>query len=240
MDPTSLVLLGLDLFDIRRNKEEAFECFLCVCGLCKALPILTNYPRRAWQIAHVPTSTVKLVSIYLPLSAPSAEYVRRVGGPSGLAQLYLEAGMLHLDGSWHGLLSSPHASISSLRLPEGGEGWKRDREAARALFDRAHTLDPVLEIPELPEHELKMPCLDLHVDVEQSEYSDDEDGDATEVGRIIEKRKKILDESSLGLKDLGNAWHVYLPGLIGAGTAVVAVGVIGFLSLSWSRRNQSS
>lgn len=28
MDPTSLVLIALELFDIRRDKEEAFECFL--------------------------------------------------------------------------------------------------------------------------------------------------------------------------------------------------------------------
>lgn len=27
-DPTSLVLIALELFDIRKDKEEAFECFL--------------------------------------------------------------------------------------------------------------------------------------------------------------------------------------------------------------------
>jgi hypothetical protein len=30
MDSTSLTLLGLDLFDIRKDKEEAFEYFVCV------------------------------------------------------------------------------------------------------------------------------------------------------------------------------------------------------------------
>lgn len=30
MDPTSLTLLGLDLYDIRKDKEESFECFVCV------------------------------------------------------------------------------------------------------------------------------------------------------------------------------------------------------------------
>jgi thiamine pyrophosphokinase len=30
MDPTSLVLIGLELFDIRKDKEEAFECFVYV------------------------------------------------------------------------------------------------------------------------------------------------------------------------------------------------------------------
>jgi hypothetical protein len=28
MDPTSLVLIGLELYDIRKDKEEAFECFM--------------------------------------------------------------------------------------------------------------------------------------------------------------------------------------------------------------------
>lgn len=28
MDPTSLTLIALELLDIRKNKEEAFECFL--------------------------------------------------------------------------------------------------------------------------------------------------------------------------------------------------------------------
>ena len=30
MDPTSLALIGLELSDIRKDKEEAFEFFLCV------------------------------------------------------------------------------------------------------------------------------------------------------------------------------------------------------------------
>ena len=28
LDPTSLTLLGLDLYDIRKDKQEAFECFV--------------------------------------------------------------------------------------------------------------------------------------------------------------------------------------------------------------------
>jgi hypothetical protein len=34
MDPTSLLLLALELFDIRNDKEEAFECFMWVLLLC--------------------------------------------------------------------------------------------------------------------------------------------------------------------------------------------------------------
>jgi len=30
MDPTSLALIGLEMSDIRKDKEEAFEFFLCV------------------------------------------------------------------------------------------------------------------------------------------------------------------------------------------------------------------
>jgi hypothetical protein len=30
MDPTSLVLFAIELFDIRKDREEAFECFVCV------------------------------------------------------------------------------------------------------------------------------------------------------------------------------------------------------------------
>lgn len=235
--------------------------FLVRIFILSIAPVAKRYSRRAWHIAHVPTATVKLVSTYLPMaltedisslqtpSTPSAGttsyYLQCIGDASGLAQLYLQAGMLHLEGSWHGLLSSPHASISSLRLADhgGADGWHRDREAARQLFERAHILQPSLEIPSLPPADsldLKMPSLDFQVDQTEC-YSDDED--ATEVGRIIEKRRKIPNEqdvSRMGLKDLSNAWQVYLPGLIGAGSAVVAVGVIGFLSLTWSRRNQSS
>ncbi|KAF5367548.1 hypothetical protein D9758_003667 [Tetrapyrgos nigripes] len=50
MDPTSLTLMALELFDIRKDKEEAFEFFL-----------------RAWHLAHSPTATMKLVTYYLPI-----------------------------------------------------------------------------------------------------------------------------------------------------------------------------
>lgn len=30
MDPTSLVLFAIELFDIRKDREEAFECFVYV------------------------------------------------------------------------------------------------------------------------------------------------------------------------------------------------------------------
>ncbi|KAI6154992.1 hypothetical protein BKA82DRAFT_4073392, partial [Pisolithus tinctorius] len=44
MDPTSLVLFTIELLNIRKDKEEAFECFV-----------------RAWHQAHLPSATMKLV-----------------------------------------------------------------------------------------------------------------------------------------------------------------------------------
>lgn len=35
MDPTSLVLYAIELYDIRKDKEEAFECFVYVTPVLK-------------------------------------------------------------------------------------------------------------------------------------------------------------------------------------------------------------
>ncbi|KAJ7727282.1 thiamine pyrophosphokinase [Mycena maculata] len=226
MDPTSLILIALDLLDIRKNKEEAFEYFL-----------------RAWHQAHTPSATMKLVSQYLPLQAtadlvesvkPAARgttsyYVQCMGGSSGLAQLYLEAGMLHLEGAASALLMSSSSSLSSLRvaLPipsgEGGtDAWKRDREAAGKYFERARLLRPSLDTPTLPppglisrnpSEQLEMPSLELHCSPEPAR-----------------RRRKLKEETTLfhnreaKLDDLDNTWYLYIPGLVGAGTALLVVG----------------
>ncbi|KAK0469846.1 uncharacterized protein EV420DRAFT_1497012 [Desarmillaria tabescens] len=243
MDPTSLVLLAMEQFDIHKDREEAFECFL-----------------RAWHLSHAPTSTMKLVSHYLPLQtefnieeyqnqgqAPrgtTTYYIQCIGGPRGLAQLYLEAGMLHLDGAASTLLSSSHSSLSSIRIPAraqmtdtGTMTWKRDREAAGQFFDRARALAPDLDIPTLPPHtvmdaeELEMPSIELQYDPVPNVDS---------LRRRRKRDEKALLENQSKVDDLDSTWYVYLPGLIGAGTALVVVGVIGALSFSWSRRNQAS
>ena len=227
--------------------------------------------RRAWHQAHVPSSTMRLVSHYLPLQVATTlgqntenstrgttgYYLKSVGGSRGLAQLYLEAGLLHLEGAASTLLASSYSSLSSIRMPlhsqigEGGaEAWRRDREAAGHFFEQARALQPNLDIPILPaesELELEMPSMHLAplaldgIQSKESMYADSE----PEVPVARRRRKKeeqaLLDKTSAGLDDMENTWYLYIPGIIGAGTALLVVGIVGALSFStWSRRNQGS
>ncbi|KAF9266337.1 hypothetical protein L218DRAFT_897446 [Marasmius fiardii PR-910] len=249
-DPTSLTHIALELLDVKGDKEEAFEYFL-----------------RAWHFARAPTSTMKLVTYYLPIHTSynlhfqrghpavrgtSAYYVQCVGGAKGLAQLYLEAGMLYLEGSASGLVCSSHStlSLSSIRLPlqshpidNGTQAWRRDRVAASRLFERARALHPDLEIPPLAPpselnvgDELEMPYIELN--------SGEAVSDRKEAVRRRKKQERdmLLDSRSAKVEaDMDNAWYMFVPSLVGAGTALVLVGVVGVLSFSsWSRRNQSS
>ncbi|KAF8206516.1 hypothetical protein K438DRAFT_1963544 [Mycena galopus ATCC 62051] len=206
MDPTSLILIALELLDIRKDKEEAFEYLL-----------------RAWHQAHTPPATMKLVSQYLPLQATvdlaesekpitrgsTAYYVQCMGGSSGLAQLYLEAGMLHLEGAASALLASSSSSLSSLRVP------------ILLRLARAPSLDiPVLPPPGgllSPSEQLEMPSIDLQT--------------ASESAQTRRRRKTKEDSSTLfdnrdaKLHELEeNTWYLYVPGLVGAGTALLVVG----------------
>lgn len=222
--------------------------------------------RRAWHQAHVPSAAMRLVSHYLPLNstlnldvsaqhAPRGSidyYLQCIGGSRGLAQLYLEAGLLHLDGAATTLLSTSFSSLSSIRLPllsqvgeDGTEAWKGDREAAAKYFERAQTLQPSLEIPILPHEnssihgseELEIPSLELGTSA--SEESRQTDPDTPVVRRRRKKEEMLFDNHAD--EDVDNTWYLYIPGLVGAGTALLAVGIIGVLSFStWSRRNQGS
>ncbi|KAF8962764.1 hypothetical protein BDZ97DRAFT_1823952 [Flammula alnicola] len=254
MDPTSLALTALELCDIRKEKEEAFEFFL-----------------RAWHHAHVPSATMRLVSHYLPLDATSefpetseiptrgtmAYYLKSIGGSRGLAQLYLEAGLLHLEGAASTLLAASYSSLSSIRIPlhaqigEGGtEAWRRDREAAAKFFGRARALHPTLDIPALPAEgalELEMPSMQLQTSTPHSEQSKESvDADSEPEAPVVRRRRKkeeqtLLEKTKTDLDDYDNAWYLYIPGIIGAGTALLVVGIVGALSFStWSRRNQGS
>ncbi|KAI6033341.1 hypothetical protein EDC04DRAFT_2706801 [Pisolithus marmoratus] len=113
MDPTSLVLFSIELLDIRKDEEEAFEC------------------------------SVGTLSYY----------VQCIGGAAGLGQLYLEAGLLHLEGAASVVLSASYATSSSIRVipqaqPESGaEAWQRDRHAASRFFDRARAMNSDLDVP---------------------------------------------------------------------------------------------
>ncbi|KAI9568247.1 hypothetical protein HD554DRAFT_2101130 [Boletus coccyginus] len=259
MDPTSLVLFAIELFDIRKDREEAFEWFV-----------------RAWHQAHLPSATMKLVSHYLPLQIPlsvinadeekqrgtMSYYLQCIGGPPGLAQLFLEAGLLHLEGAASVLLSASYSTLSSIRVPpapqpgEGGtEAWKRDRELASRYFDRARALHPELDVPFIPDngtgqaalgstHELEMPSIEIHASAPESVYSG-EDSIYSEQEAIVRRRRQKKEEMIFlgevkGKEDIDNAWYLYVPSLLGAGTALLVVGVIGALSFSSWRRNQGS
>ena len=214
---------------------------------------------------------MRLVSHYVPLdSLPTSSedatergqttyYMQSLGGPSGIAQLYLEAGLLHLEGAASMLLTSSYSPLSSIRLPtqsqyfppsEGAStaAWKRDREAARRYFDRARLLCQTLEVPALPAEEegsadddeatelgLRMPSVDL------TASSDANQPRRRHTQREGSQHKQVVQvpQRSRGTEDLDDAWYLYVPGLVGAGTALLVVGVIGALSFSTWRKNQS-
>ncbi|KAG2017908.1 thiamine pyrophosphokinase [Coprinopsis cinerea AmutBmut pab1-1] len=262
MDPTSLALIGLEYADIRKNKEEAFEYFL-----------------RAWHQAHVPSATMRLVSLYLPLNAtetveelePEEQpkrgsfpyYFQCIGGLKGVAQLYLEAGLLHLEGAASTLLAASYSSLSSLRVPiqtqtgtDGGtEAWKRDREAAAKYFERARALQPDMDVPTIPEDnvsainkqelDVQMPSIDLSDSVTPESIGTSDPASDHEYPTIRRRQKKtemaVVERTEKLADDIDSTWYLYIPGLVGAGTALLVLGVVGALSLSnWSRRSQSS
>ncbi|KAF5377373.1 hypothetical protein D9757_008037 [Collybiopsis confluens] len=264
MDPTSLTLVALELIDVQKDTVEAFECFL-----------------RAWHFAHAPTATMKLVSCYFPIHSSfsildtdsevqrgtQAYYLQSIGGRSGLARLYIEAGMLYLEGTASSLVSSSHSSLASIRMPlqpygsivgGGTEAWRRDRVAASRFFERARALQPGLDIPALPlsgpgsaeelklelELQVQMPSIDLDGTRRTDILTDAHGGNRRRrqkenfAREQEEKSQSALIEKTSS--DMDSAWYMLLPGLVGAGTALVVVGVVGVLSLSWSRRNQGS
>jgi hypothetical protein len=218
---------------------------------------------------------MKLITHYLPLQTSlehldaSEEgqrgtvsyYVQCIGGPAGLAQLFLEAGFLYLEGAASTFLSASYSTLSSIRMPpqpqSGGgiETWKRDKEAAGRFFERARALQPDLDVPDLPDegiprhglgstHELEMPSIEIHPSAPESVYSGEESLYSEQ--EIIPRRRRqkkeelvFMDEVK-GRDDIDSAWYLYVPSLVGAGTALLVVGVIGALSLSSWRRNQGS
>lgn len=207
---------------------------------------------------------MRLVSHYLPLSASynvtnlpeepaprgtTPYYLQCIGGSRGLAQLYLEAGLLHLEGAVSTLLSSSYSSLSSLRVPphqsseSGTDAWNRDRDAASEYFDRARLLQPDLDIPALPQSsmrggvELEMPSLDLGVLTPDSIASRESLNTDTEPPLVRRRRKEeslsVVKKSSDEV-DSDGGWYYYIP-------ALVVVGVVGALSFSsWSRRHHGS
>ncbi|KAI6043867.1 hypothetical protein EDC04DRAFT_538543 [Pisolithus marmoratus] len=222
MDPTSLVLFAIELLDIRKDREESFECFV-----------------RAWHQAHLPSATMKLVTHYLPphtsLShVKEAEentrgtlsyYVQCIGGAAGLGQLYLEARLLHLEGAASVVLSVSYATLSSIRVPRqpqpenGAEAWQRDRDAASRYFDRARAMNSDLDVPVITDersgktrsvHELEMPSLDIP-HAPESAYSG-EGSMYSEQERVVRRRRQERTKDELifiddvkGKDDIDNA-----------------------------------
>ena len=225
---------------------------------------------RAWQQAHVPSATMRLVSHFLPLEAMESTaafsdihtgsleyYFKSIGGSRGLAQLYLEAGLLHLEGAAATLLASSYSSLSSIRIPlhsqigEGGtEAWRRDRQSAAQFFDRARVLYPMLDIPALPAEEaleLEMPTVNLAASAPDSVHTKESiSADSEPEAPIVRRRRKkeeqpLFEKTNTDLDGMDNTWYLYIPGIIGAGTALLVVGIVGALSFStWSRRSQGS
>ncbi|KAG6865719.1 hypothetical protein C0991_012365 [Blastosporella zonata] len=223
MDPTSLVLLGLEQFDIRKDKDEAFEYFI-----------------RAWHQAHVPTASMRLASHYLPITSTydfevsekqeprgtTAYYLQSLGGKRGLAQLYVDAGLLHLEGGAGTLLSASYSSLASLRVPphaqvdeSGTEAWMRDRSVAADYFECARLLDASLEIPALPivepryhAEELEMPSMDTSA----SEPGSRSEGSLYTDAEMLRRRRKKEEMSLFGNPvvaedDVDNTWYEMPP-----------------------------
>ncbi|KAI5999455.1 hypothetical protein EDC04DRAFT_2792760, partial [Pisolithus marmoratus] len=106
---------------------------------------------RAWHLPHISLSHVKETDENTRETL--SYYVQCIGGAAGLGQLYLEAGLLHLEGAASVVLSASYATSSSIRVipqpqPENGaEAWQRDRDAASRYFDRARAMNSDLDVP---------------------------------------------------------------------------------------------
>ena len=95
--------------------------------------------------------------------------------------------------------------------------------------------------------ELEMPSMHLPTSSPESEQSKESyEPDSEPEAPIVRRRRKkeeevVVEKTRTDLDDYDNAWYLYIPGIIGAGTALLVVGIVGALSFSnWSRRNQGS
>jgi len=222
-----------------------------------------------------------------PVRGSREYYIRSIGSSQALAQLYLEAGMIHLEGSASVMLlsSSSSLSLSSIRLPSvpgssnsppqawsarngasgagGRDGWLRDQQHAKQCFDAARALWPAIDVPTItladadqptPSQDapstsasglgLQMPQVDVLTASATSEKPRRRHKPAADSDSKTEKMSpaRATTTSMTSLRDTledDHGWVLYIPGLIGAGTALVAVAVVGALSFSTWRKNQS-
>jgi hypothetical protein len=217
----------------------------------------------------------------LPETGTTDFYVHVIGGPHALAQLYLDTGLLHLDGVASVLLatSSSAHSLSSLRLPgplsgtqsalllsgsaRDAEQWRVARANAAKCFDRARALWPQLDVPVLTTdvgndssdtigaNDLQMPSIDLYGSTSEDETvlqprprtrrrGTDETESASGQEKKREAEEKMKTSRTIIREPVDDhPWYLYAPGIVGAGTALVAVAVVGALSFSTWRRGQN-
>lgn len=200
---------------------------------------------------------------------PVSYYLTRLGGLDNLARLFLEAGLLYIEGSATPLLSSSYAGLSSVRSPnpspgasigESGrssetKGWRKDREAARRLFERARALCPTLDVPLLPPDTESESSAGSGAEDQKEKSADKErerlpgpNADVPPIESLRRRRKKpegdwsnfimggVLSREAEADDD-DKTWYLYIPGLVGAGTALLVVGLLGLSS--W-RKGQGS
>jgi len=188
-------------------------------------------------------------------------FADRLGGPPGQAQLYLEAGLLHLEGIAALLISSSSTILSSVRSSDpfyhpslretGTETWRRDRDTARKYFERARALDASLDVPVLPndgeesgserERDRKAsvsgPTSVSAMSRASSKHELREKEEPLTVPPKRRRRERAIEGTSLVDPDPNSdLWYLYLPGVVGA---VIAVGVVGALSLTSWRKGQN-
>jgi len=195
------------------------------------------------------------------MKGTAAYHYHCIGGGPGLARLYVEAGSLYLEGAASILLSSTYSALSSIRSStstvqaDGGiAGWRRDRDFARKYFERAGTLDPTQEVPIVPPEigddlgsgtDLLMPSIEIKTPVgTKGTTSKTRRRTGTVMGKgkgreveesdiLASSMVKEASTMSAGYGDVDSPWYLIIPGLVGAGTALLVVTAIGLSS--WRR-----
>jgi len=310
MDSTSLGLMGEEYLDIRHDKEKAFEHFVRAWHQAhtplSTLRLVQHFlplsASASQSRTHSPRSHSPALSTSSSTSSSASStkrssyehYLQCIGGPSGLAKLYVEAGLLHLEGRATNVMSSSYSALSSIRVPEpsrvaslrshthgspsrdtseesGTDACARDYNVARRYFDRARQLDPTAVVPMMPlehvvasaapgtsrqtlvgAHDLQMPSMDVITLGGAFDEKETKQGSSATVGeeqqpdttvKLRRRRQQAASaaasESIFDQDDEDNTWYLYLPGLIGAGTALLVVGVVSALSFSSWRKNQN-
>lgn len=267
--PSATIRLATHYLPVQTAIPEAFQAALTA----QTEPPTTPRCSSARPSFAILTSSTPDASNH-PSSAgqawdPVSYYLTRLGGLDNLARLFLEAGLLYFEGSATPLLSSSYAGLSSVRSPNpspgasisasgsvgGTKGWKKNREAARRLFERARALCPTLDVPLLPPDTESESSGGSGAEDQKEKSADKErqrlpgpSADVPPIESLRRRRKKpegdwsnfimggVLSREAEADDD-DRTWYLYIPGLVGAGTALLVVGLLGLSS--W-RKGQGS